>query len=209
MSRILNKTRRNSVFTLFIGLGVYLALININLDTYTGLCIESFHSNRINRSYAKFGIDVNGKRKIVKVKLSNDDLPLEGSRVIISKRIIGHGLERELSNPVDSPLYLLTGEINMYLLGIQVPIDNDVYLEVYQNGRRTNYQLEGRNYFVELHSDKDASLVFSCEGYKTKRVHLPKANLSFYHVFRANCVFEEGEGTTERTMNLDSLLKSS
>jgi hypothetical protein len=199
--------RRKSVFVFFIGLGVYLSLIKINLDSYTGLCIESFQSNRINRSYAIFGIDDNGKRKTVKVKLSNDELPIEGSRVIVSKRIIGHGLERELSNPVDSPLYLLTGEINMLLMGVQVPFSKDVYLEVYQNGKRTNYQLEGRDYFVELHGDKDASLVFSCEGYKTKSLHLPEVNLSSYHVFRANCVFEEGEGTTERTLNLDSILK--
>jgi hypothetical protein len=81
--------RRKSVFVFFIGLGVYLSLIKINLDSYTGLCIESFQSNRINRSYAIFGIDDNGKRKTVKVKLSNDELPIEGSRVIVSKRVMG------------------------------------------------------------------------------------------------------------------------
>lgn len=209
MSTFLNKKIRNSILSFLIGLALYIVWTNIDLDTYTGLCIESYQSNQLSKSYSIVGIDVNGERKTVKVYMRKDELPVVGSRVIVSKKLIGHSLERGISSPIDSSKYLFTGEINKLFMGLDVPMDKEVFLEVYQNGQKSVYKLAGRDYFVELQNDKEAKLVFSSFGFKTKELHLTKVYLNSYHVFRANCVFEEGNGTTVRTMNLDSLAKSS
>jgi len=107
--------------------------------------------------------------------------------------------------PKDSSRYIFTGEIMRNVDGAHVSHGHSVILEVYQNGSRTIDTLDGRNFSVELSKSQEATLIFTSEGYKTKKLHLTKVPFNTSDIFNANCVFEKGEGTTEKRMSLDSL----
>lgn len=109
----------------------------------------------------------------------------------------------------DSSRYVFSGQILNNNNGSNVPHENRVVLEVNQNGKRWVDSLDGHYFTVELFKYQDATLIFSSEGYKAKKLHLTKVPSFAPDVFKANCVFEEGNGTTEKTMNLDSLARAS
>ncbi|MFN6379878.1 MAG: hypothetical protein ACK4WD_11415 [Flavobacteriales bacterium] len=131
--------------------------------------------------------------------------PGAGVEEIDGVKFIEKTQKENIQLPRDSSRYVFKGEIMRNVDGAQVSHGQSVILEVYQNGSRTIDTLDGRNFSVELSKSQGATLIFTSEGYKTKKLHLTKVPFNTSDIFNANCVFEKGAGTTEKRMSLDSL----
>lgn len=131
----------------------------------------------------------------------------EGVEMLEGLKVVEKTQRENFQSYTDTSRYILTGDIFRKQDGLRVPHDRVVTIEVYQNGSKLMNTFENNTYSVELNKGQDAVVVLSSEGCKTKRIYLPKVNQSEYNVFKANCVFEEGSGITERILNLDSLAR--
>ena len=178
----------------------------LRVDSQTGICLSTREEVEQMKDNMIVGIQRNGYRQSVNVGVSGNPNFDIGNYVKVSMKDSLYIYEAEFSNEIFSTHNILAGEINSDFQGGFIALNKEISLEVIQGKLRSSYKFVGRHYFVELERTKDADLIFSCNGYRTKKIHIPKTENSTHQLFWANCVFEEGTGIVEKVLNLTDFI---
>jgi hypothetical protein len=208
MSRILNSKK---LYYVLIAAGAifYIMHLLVILESKAGICIEiRSPSGRSTKRDAIIGIEEDGVKKSVYVKINYTEDLKPGSSVLLAKKIIGYDLEKQTSASLEDGKLLFYGQTSRVTPICEMPLGARLSVVVEQDNVLKSYSFEDRYYYVILDKTKPATLNFTCEGYNQKQLTLELDTHLQSSVFSAKCVFHEGSGLEYIRMNLDSIART-